>query len=275
MEKSSFESVFMLTSSRSAEPRLTFDRLILRCDKSNNDITNSSPWNWSICMGERLSIMSSNSFLKYQLMAILSGFVHPISGDFEIFGSLSWPLGGEGGLDSKLTIGQGFDFVSSVYSDCLEASLISVDDFFDVLQSCSIYSSMRLKDLIKEQKDFFYMMLSIIFSFDIYLVPSDRSKYLMTREARPLRNLLNKQLSNSKSMVTISINNRFKREFCNRGMVLGPRGEILFHGDLEEAIAYESQTVKIASETESEEIQFDIAGHLTNSDSNSDQNDIF
>jgi capsular polysaccharide transport system ATP-binding protein len=219
--------------------------------------------------------MSSNSFLKAQLMAILSGFVHPISGDFEIFGSLSWPLGGEGGLDSKLTIGQGFDFVSSIYSDCLEASLISVDDFFDVLQTRSIDSSTRLKDLVKEQKDFFYMMLSILFSFDIYLVSSDRSKYLMAREARPLRNLFNKQLSNSKSMVTISINNRFKREFCNRGMVLGPRGEILFRGDIEEAIDYENQNVNIDSESESEEIQFDIASHLTNSDSSSDQIDVF
>ena len=263
----------MLTSSRSDDPRLTFDRLIFRCDKSDDDVVNSSPWNWSICMGERLSIMSSNYFLKVQLMAILSGFVYPVSGDFETFGSLSWPLGGGGGLDSKLTIGQGFDFVSSIYSDCLEASLISVDDFFDVLQTRSIDSSTRLKDLDKEQKDFFYMMLSILFSFDIYLVPSDRSRYLMTREARPLRNLLNKQLSNSKSMVTISISNRFKREFCNRGIVLGPRGEMLFYGDLEEAIDYEQQNVKIGSE--SEENQFDIASHLTNSDSSSDQSDVF
>ena len=269
----------MLTSSSSAEPKLTFDRLTLRCDESDSNIINTTPWNWSIYMGERLSVMSSNSFLKVQLMAILSGFVYPISGSFETFGSLSWPLGGEGGLDGKLTIGQGFDFVSSIYSDCLEASLISVDDFFDVLQSSSIDSSTRLKDLVKEQKDFFYMMLSILFSFDIYLVPSDRSKYLMTREARPLRNLLNKQLSNSnstsKSMITISINNRFKREFCNRGMVLGPRGEILFRGDLEEAIDYEHQNINIDSESESEEIQSDIASHLTNSDSSSDQIDVF
>jgi len=113
----------MLTSSSSAEPKLTFDRLILRCDKSDSNIVNTTPWNWSICMGERIVIMSSNSFLKYQLMAILSGFVHPISGDFEAFGSLSWPLGGEGGLDSKLTIGQRIGFLSSIYSDCLEASL--------------------------------------------------------------------------------------------------------------------------------------------------------
>ncbi|MDP7999977.1 MAG: hypothetical protein RAK19_09950, partial [Synechococcus sp. SP1 MAG] len=128
-------------------------------------------------------------------MAIISGFVHPISGDFEVFGSLSWPLGGEGGLDSKLTIGKGLDFLSSIYSDCLEASLVSVDDFFEVLQTRSIDSNTRLKDLVKEQKDFFYMMLSILFSFDIYIVP--RSKYLMTRDARPLRNLLHDQLSDS------------------------------------------------------------------------------
>jgi len=30
-------------------------------------------------------------------------------------------------------------------------------------------------------------------------------------------------------------------------MVLGPLGEILFYGDLEEAIAYEQQNVKIDS----------------------------
>ena len=263
----------MLTSSSSAEPKLTFDRLILRCDESDSNIINTTPWNWSICKGERICIMSSNSFLKDQLMAIISGFVHPISGDFEVFGSLSWPLGGEGGLDSKLTIGKGLDFLSSIYSDCLEASLVSVDNFFEVLQTRSIDSSTRLKDLVKEQKDFFYMMLSILFSFDIYIVP--RSKYLMTRDARPLRNLLHDQLSDSKSLVSVTINNRFRREFCNRGIVLGPLGEILFYGELEEAIAYEQQNVKIDSGIESEEIQFDIASHLTNSDSSSDQIDVF
>ena len=258
----------MLTSSSTAEPKLTFERLTLRCDKSNDNIVNASPWNWSICMGERLSVISSNSFMKYQLMATLSGFVQPVSGDFETFGSLSWPVGGEGGLDSKLTIDKGLEFLSSIYSDCLEVSLVSVDDFFDVLQSVSIDSSMCLKDLVKGQKDFFYMMLSILFSFDIYLVP--RSKFLMTKEAKSLRNLLHKQLSDSKSLVSVTVNNRFRREFCNRGMVLGPLGQILFHGDLEEAIAYEQKNVMIELGSESEENQFDLASHLTNSNTSSD-----
>ena len=258
----------MLTSSSSAEPKLTFDRLTLRCDASDSNIVNTSPWNWSICAGEKICIISSNSFLKDQLMATLSGFVQPVAGDFETFGSLSWPVGGEGGLDSKLTIDKGLEFLSSIYSDCLEASLVSVDDFFEALQTRSIDSNTRLKDLVKEQKDFFYMMLSILFSFDIYLIP--RSKFLMTKEAKPLRNLLHKQLSDSKSLVSVTVNNRFRREFCNRGMVLGPLGQILFHGDLEEAIAYEQKNVMIRSGSGSEENQFDMASNLTNSDSSSD-----
>ena len=260
----------MLTSSSSAEPKLTFDRLTLRCDASDSNIVNTTPWNWSICAGEKICLVSSNSFLKDQLMATLSGFIEPVSGDFETFGSLSWPVGGEGGLDSKLTIDKGLEFLSSIYSDCLEVSLVSVDEFFDVLQSVSIDASMSLKDLVKGQKDFFYMMLSILFSFDIYLVP--RSKFLMTKEAKPLRNLLHKQLSDSKSLVTVTVNNRFRREFCNRGMVLGPLGEILFHGDLEEAIAYEQKNVMIGSRSQSgsEENQFDLASHLTNSNTSSD-----
>ena len=41
----------------------------------------------------------------------------------------------------------------------------------------------------------------------------------------------------------------------------------LFYGDLEEAIDYENQNVKIDSGSESEENQFDMASNLTNSDS--------
>ena len=264
---------FMLSASCSAEPKLTFDRLVLRCDKSDHNVVNTFPWTWSICAEERLTIMSSNSFLKYQIMAILSGFVHPISGGFERFGSLSWPLGGEGGLDGKLTIDQGLQFLSSVYSDCLESSLISVDNFLEVIQTRSMDSSMRLKELNREQRDFFYMALSILFAFDIYIVP--KSKYLLTKNARQLRQLLHEQLSGGKSLISTTTNNRFRREFCNRGLVLGPLGEILFHGELEEAIAYERQNVNIDSAYESEEDQFDIANDLTNSDSKSDQSGDF
>ena len=255
----------------SVEPRLVFDRMTLRCDQADKNITNLIAWDWSLYRGERLCIISTNSFLRYQVMAILGGYVQPVSGKFEVLGSLSWPLGGEGGLDGKLTIENGLEFLLSIYNDCLNTSFVTLDDFFEALQTLSIDPSMRLKDLAKEQKDFFYMMLSVLFSFDTYLVPG--SRFLMTKQARICRNLCRKQSADDKCIVTATTNNRVRREFCNRGMVLGSDGKILFDGYLEDAIAYECKNNRVGPDLESnDEDQFNAASHLTNSDLDSNYN---
>ena len=253
----------MLNSSSSAKPILAFDKFVLRADKSDSSVLIPSPWNWCLNPGDRLAVMTTNSFLSYQLMATLSDLVKPVSGDIVQRGTVSWPLGGEGGLDSKLTIDQSLDFLSNIYSDCLEKSLITLEDFDEVLKAQSIESSSRLKDLEKEQKDYFYMALSILFSFDVYLVP--KFKYLMSRKAMPLRALFHRQLEGN-SLISTGGNNRFRREFCNKGMVLNGLGEVIFQGDLEQAIALVNQNVADAAEVDSEDDQFDLGDSLKNSD---------
>jgi capsular polysaccharide transport system ATP-binding protein len=131
----------VLNSSSSAEPVLVFDEFVLRADKSDSSVVISSPWNWWLNSGDRLAVMTTNSFLSYQLMATLSDLVKPVSGEIVQRGTVSWPLGGEGGLDSKLTIDQSLDFLSNIYSDCLEKSLITLKDFDEVLKAQSIESS--------------------------------------------------------------------------------------------------------------------------------------
>ena len=253
----------MLNSSSSAKPILAFDEFVLRSDKSDSSVLIPSPWNWWLNPGDRLAVMTTNSFLSYQLMATLSDLVKPVSGDIVQRGTVSWPLGGEGGLDSKLTIDQSLDFLSNIYSDCLEKSLITLEDFDEVLKAQSIESSSKLKDLEKEQKDYFYMALSILFSFDVYLVPKFR--YLMSRKAMPLRALFHRQLEGN-SLISTGGNNRFRREFCNKGMVLDGLGEVIFHGDLEQAIALVNQNVADAADVDSEDDQFDLGDSLKNSD---------
>jgi hypothetical protein len=88
----------VLNSSSSAEPILAFDEFVLRADKSDSSVVISSPWNWWLNPGDRLSVMTTNSFLSYQLMATLSGLVKPVSGEVLKQGTVSWPLGGEGGI---------------------------------------------------------------------------------------------------------------------------------------------------------------------------------
>ena len=69
----------MLNSSSSAEPILAFDKFVLRADKSDSSVVISSPWNWWINSGDRLSVMTTNSFLSYQLMATLATDVWKIT----------------------------------------------------------------------------------------------------------------------------------------------------------------------------------------------------
>ena len=253
----------MFKSSSSAEPILSLDELVLRADKSDSSIVISSPWNWWLNPGDRLSVMTTNPFLSYQLIATLADLVKPVSGEIVRQGTVSWPLGGEGGLDGKLTIDQSLDFLSNIYSDCLEKSSITIQEFYEVLQAQSIQSCLRLKELEKEKKDYFYMALSILFSFDVYLVPKFR--YLMSRKAAPLRALFHRQLEGN-SLISTGGTNRFQREFCNKGMVLNGLGEVIFQGDLEEAIVLANQSDADTEGVESEDDQFDLGDSLKNAD---------
>ena len=208
-------------------------------------------------------------------MATLSGLVEPLAGEVLTQSNLSWPLAGQGGLHSSLTINNGFEFLFNIYGDTLERSQVSLDEFFDALKSQEIATSIPLKELPKDQKNFFFTALSILFSFDICVAPhSSYLLYLMSKDAKLLRSLFRKQLDGGLSMITDSRNNQFKRQFCNRGIVLGPLGEVIFDGDLDEAIAINKQNDILVKRAEADEIQFDYGEKLTSSDSSESEDDI-
>ena len=52
----------MLNSSSSAKPILAFNKFVLRADKSDSSVVISSPWNWWLNSGDRLAVMTTNSF---------------------------------------------------------------------------------------------------------------------------------------------------------------------------------------------------------------------
>jgi capsular polysaccharide transport system ATP-binding protein len=203
--------------------------------------------------------------MSYQLMATLSGLVEPVAGEVLTQSNLSWPLAGQGGLHSSLTINNGFEFLLNIYGDTLERSQVSSGEFFDALKSQEIATSTPIKELPKDQKNFFFAAVSILFSFDICVAPhSVYLSYLMSKEAKLLRYFLRKQLDGGLCMITNSRSNPFKREFCNRGIVIGPLGEIVFDGDLDEAIAIGKQNDKLTKTTDADGIQYDYGENLMN-----------
>ena len=253
----------VVSATASARPVLTFRNFSLRCDKSDPQISFETPWNWECASGKRIAVISSNSFLRYQLVACMSGVVAPVSGEILCNRVIGWPVGGEGGLDKKLRISHAVNFLSMVYGDCLEQSCVSIDQFWSLLSVAGINHGLIIKELTKDQRDFFGLALSVLFSFDCYLIP--KTRYLMSKPATQLRELLQTQLQ-GKTLFTTSTNVQFQREFCTDGLVLGSLGQILFAGPLEEVIQWADENRVGSNILESEDENFEININLSNSE---------
>ena len=254
----------VVNATASAKPVLSFRNFSLRCDKSDPQISFETPWNWECGQGKRIAVITNNSFLRYQFVACMSGLVSPVSG--EILGNsvIGWPVGGEGGLDRKLRISHSVKFLLAVYNDCLDQSLVSIDEFWRILSDVGIEPGLVIKELSKDQKDFFALALSVLFSFDCYLIP--KTRFLMSKPAKPLRELLLKQLE-GKMLFTTSANVQFQREFCTDGIVLGTLGQILFAGKLLDVIQWADEHLEDFGMPELEDDNFDLNLNLKNSES--------
>ena len=260
----------VVSASAADKSVLAFKNFSLRCDKSDKKVFFEKPWDWSFSHGSKIAVITKNHFLRYQLNAALSGLVPPATGEVIGNGVIGWPVGGEGGLDKNLRISHAVDFLSNIYEDCLEKSGLNIDEFWALLAGAEVYPDIILKDLKILQKKFFYLSLSVLFSFDLYLIPN--SKYLMSKDADPLRKKLLMQLQ-GKSLFSTSTSRQFQNEFCNEGLVLGSMGQILYAGPLRDSLLWADQNLKLTEVQEAEDNELSLGLDLINSVHNSDEND--
>ena len=257
----------VLQSSASG-PVISFKNLNFRCDKSDATIVNSEPWNWDLDYGDRLSILTPNRFIRFQLISVLAELVKPFKGEVEKFGVVGWPVGVQGGLSTKLRVFHAIDFLREVYGDCLIHSRFPIEEFWQVLAVQSIEQRSILNDLSKTQKDFFYHALSVLFLFDVYLISDP--KFLMSKLAKPIKDFFCLQLSGSHSLLTTTANDRFRNEFCNKGLVIGAMGEILYSGSYQDAFEWYNSNLSNKPVVDQDDSQFVIGSDLQD-DVTSDQ----
>ena len=225
----------VVSATSSARPVLTFRNFSLRCDKSNPSVAFETPWNWECGYGKRIAIIADNSFLKYQLITCMAGLVPPVSGEILGDGVIGWPVGGDGGLDRKMRISDAVDFLLTVYADCLDQSHVTIEQFWSLLSNVDVKPRQIIKELSRDQRNFFCLALSVLFAFDCYLIP--KTKFLMSKSAGQLKALLLEQVK-GRGLFTTSSNVQFQREFCTDGIVLGSLGQVLFSGDIMDAIQW-------------------------------------
>ena len=71
-------------------------------------------------------------------------------------------------------------------------------------------------------------------------------------------------------LLATAANVRFQHEFCTDGIVLGGSGQILFAGEILNAIQWADDNLASSNELESEENDFGINFNLTNSEAAGD-----
>ena len=264
-------AVVVVSAVSSSTPSLKFRDFSLRCDRSDPNISFQNRWNLELGQQKRIAVISNNSYLKSQLIASLADFVPPASGEIIANGVMCWPIGTEGGLDKKLRVRHAVNFLVNVYGDCLDKSLVTLEEFWHLLNERKIDPQFIIKELSRSQKDFFNLALAALFSFDLYLIQNTR--FLNSGKAETLRSLLLKQVE-GKFLISTSTNKDFQKDFCTEGLVVGPLGQILFFGELSDAIDWADQNLESSNVIESEDEKFEIGLNLDNNDTREDQMDM-
>ena len=95
----------------------------------------------------------------------------------------------------------------------------------------------------------------------------------MSKPAKILKELLLKQLE-GKMLFTTSANAQFLQEFCTDGLVIGPLGQILFSGALEDAVQWADLNLGRSDALDSENDGFEIKFSLSNSEATIDNIDF-
>ena len=152
-----------MTTARFESPVLELKETVFKCTVKDSS-SHTYPWNIAFHRGEGVALLSSNRRIRSQLHGWLYGMVKPISGDIISRGSVSWPLGVKGGMDSKLTLKQNMEFLVGIYPDRLAP--LDWDRFLSAfLQVLNLSSDQPLKTLRSKDQKMFFMVASLAFSF--------------------------------------------------------------------------------------------------------------
>ena len=212
---------------------LRLEDLVLRFSRKEK-VVSTIPISFSFRQGDRIAILSVNRKIRDALLGSFYGLVQPASGRITNRGLMSWPLGLKGGLDGKLTLRQNMQFLGGLYQD--RVAPLDLEKFLSTfLDAAKLSPDERLKNLRSKDQKLFYVMAALAFTFDIFLVPS--AQFLMGSEkdqvVHYLRSVFEARIENQ-TLITTSGNKKFLKDFCDRGLAIGPSGQQLFEGTLGE-----------------------------------------
>ncbi len=228
-------------SLRGAVSKLKLQQRFIRDKKGHTYVRGLKGINLKLGQGDRLALLGPNGAGKSTLLKLIARIYHPTRGNVRINGTLS----------SLLDIGLGMDHeatgIENIYLICYVKGIrkAQIDELVDeIVDFADIGNFIHLPVRTYSSG----MQIRLIYSIATAIIPdillidevigAGDEKFLQKAKAR-MENVMN----HASILVFASHNVALVRANCNKGVVLKD-GEILFSGDVEDAIEYHQNNMK-------------------------------
>jgi capsular polysaccharide transport system ATP-binding protein len=202
---------------------------------------------FEIAGDESIAVIGANGAGKSTLLQLLGGIDIPDRGAINCTGTISWPVGIEGGFQGSLTGRENVTFVSMIYGEKREIDdrIKFVEDFAEL----GIYFDRPFKTYSSGMKSRLSFGLSMAFPFDYYLIDEITAAGDQKFREKSKRLLLDRKKTSNFLMVD---HNLWGLQIhCNRAFLL-ESGKITEYTSVQEAINIHAKTLLAELPPESE-----------------------
>jgi len=186
--------------------------------------------------GVSVALLGRNGAGKSTLMQMIGGSIQPDSGDIQIVGSMSWPVGFAGSFHGTLTGRQNVRFIARVYGVDTEELLDFVQDFAEL----DGHFDLPVRSYSSGMKSRLAFGVSIGIPFDTYLV--DEVTSVGDAAFRRKSRLVFEERMQNAGAVVVTHSMTEVRQLCTAGAVL-ENGALTYFDNVEDAIAQHHQNM--------------------------------
>ena len=187
---------------------------------------------WVLSPGARVAILAVNKAESYAFVACACGVQAIQSGRVDIKAHVSWPLGEAGAISGRLTPRQNADFLQKIYGP-RKNSREQIDAIKEMSDLPVGFFDRPLRDLNSTMKSRYKLAISLVFDFDVYVVPKlDAWPYKSTTSRTQRFREAFERLILKKSLLVSNPDPAFQKAYCQHGIVLDD-GKIVYQDDLE------------------------------------------
>ena len=206
---------------------------------------------WELQAGQRVGVIAESMQEAHAFLDCAAGITTPQRGQVSIQAHVSWPLGAKGGLSSALSGRQNARFLQGVYGHGGQQrrDLDQIEKLADLEKG---YFDKPLKNYTKYMRARFYLAVSLIFDFDVYVIPQQFAWKSNTSSEKVLRlhQALKDRIS-GKSILMTNTDFGFLEQFCDQGLVLD-QGSIAFSGSFSACRSWYETNISKAPEDDIE-----------------------